>query len=128
MSLQNIGAVFFQWYENKYRSAIHKIGKQKDRIKVLKRQKTAYSRQIKRLQRRNTELRRDLADMVYEVCPHCGDEVAIRWDVEYYGYIAHCPVCGGKLMLCSQCDKGLEVCGECGFGYADDSCLQEAER
>lgn len=75
--------------------------------------------------RENHRIRRDLADLVYEVCPHCHTEVAIRWDVKADGFIAHCPVCGNKLMLCSMCDKGIENNGVCGFGYADDSCLQE---
>lgn len=42
--------------------------------------------------------------MVYEVCPECGVENGIVWDVEDAGYQAYCPHCGVVLMLCSMCD------------------------
>ena len=40
---------------------------------------------------------------VTEQCPHCGNEISMRWSVEEFGYQAICPVCGGAFMLCSEC-------------------------
>lgn len=40
---------------------------------------------------------------VVEVCPECGAENIIRWDVEKDGYVAYCPHCGSKMMLCDEC-------------------------
>ena len=40
---------------------------------------------------------------ICEVCPDCGAENIIRWDVEKEGYVAYCPRCGSKMMLCDEC-------------------------
>lgn len=40
---------------------------------------------------------------VVEVCPECGAENVITWDVEKDGYVAYCPHCGSKMMLCDEC-------------------------
>lgn len=40
---------------------------------------------------------------ICEVCPNCGAENIIRWDVEKEGYVAYCPRCGSKMMLCDEC-------------------------
>lgn len=40
---------------------------------------------------------------VCEVCPKCGAENIMRWDVKEDGYTAYCPHCGSKMMLCSEC-------------------------
>ena len=40
---------------------------------------------------------------VTEDCPTCGNEVTMVWDVEQNGYKATCPFCGGRLMLCDEC-------------------------
>lgn len=127
MGIKIIEKVFWEWYENKYKAALHRIRKQKDKIRSLDRQKSAYSRQVKRLQKRNTELRLDLANMVYEVCPHCDIQQVFMWDVTIDGFVAHCPSCGDKIFVCSKCDAGIDSCGECGFGYADGCCLMEVE-
>lgn len=111
--------------DERYESVLGKLKRYRRRIKVLEKQKFASSRYIKRLLRENAKIRKDMDDLVYEVCPHCSTEVAIRWDVKVDGFTAYCPICGNKLMLCSMCDAGIENCGICGFGYADDSCLQE---
>ena len=47
---------------------------------------------------------------VVEVCPECGAENVMTWDVEKEGYVAYCPHCGSKMMLCDECihaDKTL---------------------
>lgn len=103
------------------------IKRYKNKTQALTRQKKALSRRLKRTQKENARIKKDVADLVYEVCTHCSSEVAIRWDVSIDGYIAHCPVCGEKIRLCSRCDAGIESCGVCGFGYDNDSCLQEVE-
>lgn len=40
---------------------------------------------------------------VCEVCPECGAENIMTWDVEKDGYVAYCPHCGSKMMLCDEC-------------------------
>ncbi len=40
---------------------------------------------------------------VVEMCPSCGNEIVMDWDVSERGYKAFCPVCGGRLMLCDEC-------------------------
>lgn len=40
---------------------------------------------------------------VVEVCPECGAENIMAWDVEKDGYVAYCPHCGSKMMLCDEC-------------------------
>lgn len=40
---------------------------------------------------------------VVEVCPECGAENVMTWDVEKEGYVAYCPRCGSKMMLCDEC-------------------------
>lgn len=40
---------------------------------------------------------------VVEVCPACGAENIIRWDVKKEGYVAYCPHCGSIMMLCDEC-------------------------
>ncbi len=41
---------------------------------------------------------------VTEVCPHCGREITVQWDVGAEGYQIYCPCCGLPVMLCSMCD------------------------
>ena len=43
--------------------------------------------------------------LIVELCPECGEENAIAWDIEQDGYKAHCPHCGRVMMLCSMCDR-----------------------
>ena len=60
---------------------------------------------------------------VVEVCPHCGSEIEMCWDVSTRGFKAYCPVCGKRLMLCGECthsgkgdcdyDSGLDYCRFC---------------
>lgn len=51
---------------------------------------------------------------VVEVCPHCDSEVVMMWDIESDGYMAFCPYCGKRLMLCDEClhadDNEYQVC------------------
>lgn len=42
---------------------------------------------------------------VTEYCPHCDTESTLMWSVEEHGYEIYCPVCGKKIMLCS--DSGV---------------------
>lgn len=50
-------------------------------------------------------------DFVTEVCPHCGNENTVCWNVEKDGYVMYCPKCGERIMLCSECrylDSGCD--------------------
>lgn len=52
---------------------------------------------------------------VVEVCPECGAENIMTWDVEKDGYVAYCPHCGSKMMLCDECihsKHGFNGCKE----------------
>ena len=63
---------------------------------------------------------------VVEVCSNCGAENIMRWDVEKDGYVAYCPHCGSKMMLCDECihsdDKPI-CCAWC----APDGCSRERQ-
>lgn len=52
---------------------------------------------------------------VVEVCPECGAENIMTWDVEKDGYVAYCPHCGSKMMLCDEClhADDAKVCDWC---------------
>lgn len=112
----------------RYNQAIWKLKRARKKSEERRKEIRSLKARNKRLLRRNARIRGDISDLVYEVCPHCNDEVCLRWDVEERGYVAYCPSCGEKIYLCSKCDKGIEECGACGFGYADDSCFMEVEQ
>lgn len=57
---------------------------------------------------------------VVEVCPHCENEIEMQWDMKKHGYKAFCPVCGKRLMLCSECVHS--GAGGCDYNSKDDSC------
>lgn len=43
-----------------------------------------------------------MTELITELCPSCECEASFYWDIRW-GYHAHCPSCGGKLMLCDRC-------------------------
>lgn len=57
---------------------------------------------------------------VAEYCPECETEIEMRWDVETMGFKAFCPVCGNRLMLCSECRCGAG--GGCDYDSSTDTC------
>lgn len=59
--------------------------------------------------------------IVTEVCPHCENEIEMRWSVEEFGYKAFCPVCGNRLMLCDECQHG-EGALPCDYDGRTGSC------
>lgn len=61
------------------------------------------------------------AFVVTEVCPHCENEIEMRWSVDAHGYKAVCPVCGERLMLCDECLHAEED-GHCDYDSETDSC------
>lgn len=63
---------------------------------------------------------------VVEVCPECGAENIMTWDVETEGYVAYCPHCGSKMMLCDEClhADDAKVCDWC----ACRGCYREREK
>ena len=62
---------------------------------------------------------------VVEVCPECGTENVMRWDVEKDGYVAYCPHCGSKMMLCDECihSDDAPICDWC----AGKGCCRERQ-
>ena len=60
-------------------------------------------------------------DYVTEMCPHCENEIDMRWDVGQMGYQAWCPVCGNRLMLCSECAD------PCDYDSTTDRCRMQNE-
>ncbi|MCM1237283.1 MAG: phage terminase large subunit family protein, partial [Ruminococcus flavefaciens] len=59
--------------------------------------------------------------IVTEVCPHCENEVEMRWDTDTKGFRAFCPHCGKRLMLCDEC-MHTEGCSACDYDARTDSC------
>lgn len=49
---------------------------------------------------------------ITEMCPHCETENSMFWDLEKNGFEAHCPACGHKMMLCSECQETVCEDGE----------------
>ena len=58
---------------------------------------------------------------VTEYCNHCESEIEMRWNTDVDGYMAFCPVCGERLMLCDEC-RHTEGEGPCDYNSATDSC------
>ena len=63
----------------------------------------------------------DRTYMVTELCPHCENEVEMRWDTDSRGYKAFCPVCGKRLMLCDECQHSENYI-PCDYNGLTDSC------
>ena len=60
---------------------------------------------------------------VVEVCPHCGNEVVMEWNVKLDGFKAFCPHCGKRLMLCDECQhqEGSSAVS-CDYDSKTDTC------
>lgn len=58
--------------------------------------------------------------LITEMCPRCGKETGISWDVNQDGYQVFCPNCGKPMMLCSMCDRLPCDWTEKGCKYSDD--------
>lgn len=52
-----------------------------------------------------------------EMCPHCGNENVVNWDVEKDGFVIRCGECGKEMMLCDACyhsdDNPQQRCDGC---------------
>ena len=59
---------------------------------------------------------------VTEVCPHCDNEITMIWNVAERGLKAFCPVCGNRLMLCSECPATTERGAACDYDSKTDTC------
>lgn len=66
----------------------------------------------------------DRTYIVTELCPHCENEIEIRWDTGKRGFKAFCPVCGGQLMLCDECRHTPDGEGpsSCDYDRSTDTC------
>lgn len=63
---------------------------------------------------------------VTEVCSSCMNENTIIWDCEQDGYVAYCPHCGEKMMLCDACrhaDDNPKMF--CDWKNEDEGCWRE---
>ena len=43
------------------------------------------------------------APTVVEWCPHCENEIEMKYEVDKFGFQVHCPFCGKPIMLCDEC-------------------------
>lgn len=59
---------------------------------------------------------------VSELCPHCENEVTFDWNIAKRGYVAFCPICGNRLLLCDSCVH--EEIGGCDYNKDCDACRQ----
>lgn len=59
---------------------------------------------------------------VTEFCPHCENEIEMRWDTDVRGFQAICPVCGERLMLCDECRHCEDGYSVCDYDNETDSC------
>lgn len=71
-------------------------------------------------------------EQVVELCPSCGNEVKMYWDVREDGYKAYCPYCGERLMLCDECKRSVTdkygcAVGVCDYSDKNDSCIHNRE-
>lgn len=66
------------------------------------------------------------SNMVVEVCPHCENEIEMRWDTSTMGFRAFCPVCGNRLMLCDECLHTQD--GDCDYDSELNSCKFSREK
>lgn len=55
-----------------------------------------------------------MRENVVELCPNCGGEVEMVWDIKEDGYEIYCPYCGKKMMLCDACMHANDFKG-CGY-------------
>lgn len=58
--------------------------------------------------------------VVTEYCSECETEVEMRWDTDTMGFMAFCPHCGKRLMLCDECRHA--GCGPCDYDSKTDTC------
>ena len=68
----------------------------------------------------------NISGSVTEYCSNCENEVTMNWDVNKQGYQAFCPVCGKRLMLCSECLDAEDntARGMCDYDSDTDSCFR----
>lgn len=64
--------------------------------------------------------------IVTEYCPHCENEIEMRWDTDARGFRAFCPVCGERLMLCDEC-LHTGGSGNCDYNSETGSCRYDPQ-
>lgn len=63
-----------------------------------------------------------MKETITELCPNCGTEVEILWDITIQGHMTKCPCCGKQLMLCSECGHAA-----CDYDQSSDLCRRVVE-
>lgn len=63
----------------------------------------------------------DIGEYIEETCPSCNGVARIYWNIKEDGYKAYCPICGGRLMLCSECMTAEDERG-CDYNLKTDTC------
>lgn len=61
---------------------------------------------------------------VIEVCSYCMNEIEMVWNTDIRGYKAFCPVCGERLMICSECEHAEDFGGKCDYNTKSDTCMR----
>ena len=64
---------------------------------------------------------------VVEACTECGTVNIMRWDVEKEGYVAYCPHCGSKMMLCGECIRSYYA-PTCDWNPCNGCCRERENR
>ena len=62
--------------------------------------------------------------VVTERCPHCENEIEMRWDTDKRGFEAKCPACGQRLMLCDECRHDESCRQSCDYDSETDTCFR----
>lgn len=72
----------------------------------------------KRALRKARKATAELDDYVVGWCLHCENQTTMLWNPEKDGLTAYCPHCGGRMMLCDNCQ------GECDYDGKTDTCKE----
>ena len=74
--------------------------------------------------RKEKELLRIRGSLVTELCPNCGEENTVKWNVAEKGYRVFCPNCGVPLLLCSECMMDDRFCN---WDEKEELCYRDIE-
>ena len=95
-----------------------RLKKQLEREKKRSNRYLILYRMNKKALRESRKANAELDDYVVAWCLHCEHQITMLWDIEADGMMAYCPHCGGRMMLCDNCD------GECDYDGKTDTCKE----